>query len=96
MKYKPGDEVYVQVPQNNMSLKKLITGKKSIKSSDLVEVILDSERVDKIGLPLESIYNLSNFSAENGTVGSTQGNRYFAKNLYKKNGTDLLDADKLF
>ena len=93
MKYKVNDEVYVQVPQNDMTLKKLIVGKKSTKASDLIDVILDTERVDKLGLPLESIYNLSIFSKENGIIGSTISNRNYYISLYNKTDSIINDAD---
>lgn len=95
MKYKAGDQVYVQVPQNDMTLKKLILGKKSTNASDLVDVILDTERVDKIGLPLEIIYNLTNFSLEHGIVGSTVSNRNYYISLYQNTDASS-DANKLF
>lgn len=95
MKYKVNDEVYVQVPQNDMALKKLIVGKKSTKASDLIDVVLDTERVDKLGLPLESIYNLPIFSKENGIIGSTISNRNYYTVLYDKTDNIINDADKL-
>lgn len=96
MKYKEGDEVYVQVPQNDMSLKKLIVGKKSLKASDLVDVVLDTERVDKVGIPIEAIYQID-LSQQFGIIGSRQSNRAWNKNLFRNASTlaNESDNDKL-
>lgn len=72
MAYRSGDIIYVSVPLGDFSSKKIIIGKKSQAASDLKDVVLDSERVNLVGLPIETIYpSLGDFADEIGIYGST-------------------------
>lgn len=77
MQYKAGQIVYVQIPKNNMSEKKLILGKKSTNAVDLIDATQDDEKVDKVGIPFDEIYQFDrSFSNEHGIYGSTTEGGY--------------------
>lgn len=81
MSYKKGQNVYVQVPKNDMSLKKLILGKKSIKSFDLIDATQDNEKVNTVGVPIQDIYEFDvDINGEFGTYGSTMNSYDIAFN----------------
>lgn len=77
MRYRPGQFVYVQIPRNDMSLKKIIIGNKSIKATDLIDAQQDNEKVVLTGIPLNKIYdfvyneNPCDIQQEFGIYGST-------------------------
>lgn len=57
--YKVGKTVYVQIPRNDMSQKKIILGIKSTSEEEIAYVKLLSELVSKKGLPIENIYDIN-------------------------------------
>lgn len=89
MKYKVNSAVYVQIPQNDMSAKKIILGKKSTKASDLGETTLTYEKVNKVGLPLEDIYNID--LPTRGLMGSVQHGTHKIQ-LYSHTENNNLDT----
>ncbi|MBR4983880.1 MAG: hypothetical protein IKY94_15145 [Lachnospiraceae bacterium] len=73
MSYREKDIVFVSVPMGDFSNKKIIVGKKSRAASDLKDVILDEERVNLVGLPIEKIYpSLESMFMEKGIYGSIE------------------------
>lgn len=92
--YKVGKVVYVQVPNNDISQKKIILGLKSTKVEDLVEIILDYERVNKVGIPLEDIYK-DIIIDEKGIYGSKQLNKSYGIALFTRD-EDNEAPDKIF
>ena len=74
--YSVGQEVYIQIPQNNMNEKKIILGRKKTNESELIEVSDSLKRINLVDIPLNNIYNVNmpdNFIG----YGSLQSNKDF-------------------
>ena len=91
--YKVGKSVYVSIPNNDISQKKIILGLKSTKAQDLIEIILNYERVNKVGLPLEEIYK--DIVTEKGIYGSSRLNKSYGVSLFSRSD-DIDIQDEIF
>ena len=78
VRYRVGQNVYIQIPKSNYSDKKLIIGKKSTSSDELINDLRDIEKIDLLGVPILNIYDTDGYFAQDKKYGIYGAPEYYA------------------
>lgn len=88
------DNVYVKIPENDMTNRKIIEGKVSSSADRLTDIIEQQVEINTIEPSLDSFYGYGANETYGIVAGVGSEHSYFARTIYESQGTNL--GDNLF